>query len=126
MDFKMHNIKLAALALIAVLLSTAACHRNRAIEYNMYGGLEPEQEQQLRASLEHGKELYKVNCSECHGIFNRGKRGIADFSEEELHDYERSFLQQDAENHAVMNNLSQEEMTNILLFLKLVKREGEE
>jgi len=99
------------------------CSGAKKIEYDVYEGLKPEDEAFIMSMVEPGAELYKASCSECHGVFGKGKAEVTNFSEEQLHDYKSSFLMQDPENHAVMDNLTAHELDQVLMFLMFLKRD---
>ena len=99
------------------------CRSTKEVEYDIYQGLKPEDQAYIMSMLEPGAELYKASCSECHGVFGRGKSGVTDFSEEQLHGYKNAFIRGDVENHAVADRLTAHELDQILMFLMFLKRE---
>lgn len=79
---------------------------------------------QAIALFEQGRELYKIHCAECHGIFKRGKDNIPNFSKEQFDNYNARFLSGDPTNHAVAKKLSVDQMNAIVMFLRYKKRRG--
>ena len=114
---------LNAIPLLILLMVFSNCRSTRNIEYEIFEGLREEDKAFIIASVESGKDLFKIHCSDCHGIFSRGSDDATNFSREALHDYKQSFLAQDEENHAVIDQLTEGEMQNILLFLTFLKRD---
>jgi mono/diheme cytochrome c family protein len=68
-----------------------------------------------------GKVLYKENCSECHGIFTKGKDNVPDFTNQQLDNYSARYIKGDLKNHAVARQMSPEQLNNVLLFLRYKK-----
>lgn len=95
---------------------------NPKISYNLSGMNEGNKQYYLKR-LNSGKNLFKENCSNCHGIFTKGQKEIPNFSKEQYDNYEAAFLANDQKNHAVMNNISKDDLDKILLFLSLAKIE---
>lgn len=119
-------MKQLILTILSLALLLPSCYRGKNLEYNIYQGLREEDKAFIRSEISAGKELYKVYCSDCHGIFTKGKDDITNFSKEQLHDYKSSFVMKDEENHSVATNLSTHELDQILMFLMFLKRDGDE
>ena len=97
------------------------CTVQKKMEYNIPSYLPAERKKELLANLEKGKELFKIHCSECHGIFKKGKDSIPNFTNKEIVDYTVAFKAFDKKNHAVAKKLLPEEMSMIVTFLQLRK-----
>jgi mono/diheme cytochrome c family protein len=69
-----------------------------------------------------GIKFYKANCAKCHGIFGKGKDSIPNFSKEQMDDYKSGLLAQDKLNHAVMANMTANELDAVFLFITDIKR----
>lgn len=69
-----------------------------------------------------GMKFYKANCANCHGIFGKGKDSIPNFSKEQMDDYKSAHLAADKLNHAVMANMTEDELNAVFLFLTNIKR----
>ncbi len=78
---------------------------------------------ELYEHLEKGKKLYKAYCTGCHGVFNKGKKDIPNFSRVQLDNYNANFVKKDPKNHAVAKKLSQDQLSDIILFLTFIKKE---
>ena len=76
---------------------------------------------ELISQCKKGKELYKVNCSECHGIFTTGKDKVPNFTTTQIDNYSAKFLRHDPKNHAVTRQMSPEQLNEILMFLRYRK-----
>ncbi len=78
---------------------------------------------ELMEHLEKGKKLYKAYCTNCHGVFTKGKSDIPNFSRIQLDNYNANFMKKDPKNHAVAKKLSQDQLNDIILFLTFIKKE---
>jgi mono/diheme cytochrome c family protein len=71
-----------------------------------------------------GKALYKEFCSDCHGIFTKGKDGVPNFTSVQIDNYHATaILGIDPKNHAVARKLSQLQIDNIIIFLRFRKQD---
>lgn len=127
----MGNINFVAMKKVQFLLMMVLliggilnCSPGRNIEYNIYEGLRPEDKAFILATVEEGKEIFKVNCSKCHGIFTKGKKDIVNFSKEQMDDYKSAFVAEDEDNHAFASGMSIEELDKVLIFLQFYKRKN--
>lgn len=82
----------------------------------------PSDSARLIANWTIGIKFYKANCAECHGIFGKGKDSIPNFSKEEMDDYKSGLLPQDKLNHAVMANMTMDELNTVFLFITNIKK----
>jgi mono/diheme cytochrome c family protein len=82
----------------------------------------PADSARLIANWTIGIKFYKANCAECHGIFGKGKDSIPNFSKEGMDDYKSALLAQDKLNHAVMANMTVDELDAVFLFITNIKR----
>ncbi|HUR66050.1 MAG TPA: c-type cytochrome [Chitinophagaceae bacterium] len=80
-----------------------------------------ETRQNLIKMLEEGQELFKINCSRCHGIFGQGKDSIPNFSRTQIESYRSSALLDDPGNHAVAQKIRPYDLDMILQFLQFRK-----
>lgn len=69
--------------------------------------------------FEKGKILYKINCSRCHGIYERGKDSVPNFTKTQIDNYNAMYIKGDPKNHSVAAKLSQEQLYYVLTFLRL-------
>jgi len=68
-----------------------------------------------------GEILYKINCASCHGIYEKGKESVPNFTKTQIDNYNAMYIKGDPKNHSVAAKLSQEQMYYILTFLRLRK-----
>ena len=78
---------------------------------------------ELMVHINSGKKLYKIYCTNCHGVLTKGKKDIPNFSKVQLDNYNASFVRRDPKNHAVAQQLSQEQLSDIITFLTFIKRD---
>ncbi|OJW80916.1 MAG: hypothetical protein BGO69_19715 [Bacteroidetes bacterium 46-16] len=108
------------LTIISLLLSLA-CAKRPVISCDIPADFPEARRQQLAGIFEKGKELYKINCSECHGIYGRGKDSIPNFGKEQFDNYKAKFLMGDPRNHAVLRKMNGEQLDQIFIFLRYKK-----
>ncbi len=109
---------------LPVILTAALflqCASEKQIEYNIPVTATEKQRNDLLEQCKKGRELYKANCGECHGIFTRGKDSIPNFSSTQIDNYSARFLRHDPKNHAVIKKMSPEQMNEVLMFLRYRK-----
>jgi len=97
------------------------CAKHNKVTCNIPPNFPEERKAQLIDIFNKGKKLYKANCSECHGIFTQGKDQVPNFTNTQLDNYSARFLRRDPKNHAVVMQMSPEQMNEILTFLKFKK-----
>ena len=112
--------------LFSIITSVAImqCAVEKKMQYNIPNYVPEERKAEFLANLEKGRLLFKMNCSECHGIFGKGKDSIPNFSNQDLADYTVAFKANDQNNHAVVKKLLPEEMSMILTFLQYRKTDS--
>ena len=106
---------------IVLIICFAQCATQAKIEYNIPTWLTDIQKEELKIKLERGYQLYKPNCSKCHGIFKKGKDGIPNFTAKQLDVYKARHELRDSTNHAYSIGMSQEDLSAIIHFLMLRK-----
>ena len=94
------------------------CKSSNKITYNFPASLAKAQQDELLDKCKKGKELFKANCSGCHGIFTAGKDGIPNFTATQIDNYSARFLRHDPKNHAVTKEMSPDQMNDVLMFLR--------
>lgn len=109
------------IAAFVSMVSIVQCSSEKKVAYNIDPSLPEPKKAELRANLEKGRLLFKQHCSECHGIYQKGKKGIPDFTSQEIKDYSVAYKALDKRNHAVAKKLLPEEMSMIITFLQLRK-----
>ena len=99
------------------------CATAYKVTYNIPPEYTGDRREELLGILDRGKALYKANCSECHGIFTKGKDKIPNFTSVQLDNYSSKFIRKDPTNHAVAVNMEPGQLTEVLLFLRYKKRD---
>jgi mono/diheme cytochrome c family protein len=98
------------------------CGSPKQTQYDIPSHVPPENRALLIARAEKGKELYKIHCSGCHGIFTKGKDGVPNFTKTQIDNYHTTALiGLDPKNHAVAKKMSSEQIDYIVTFLRLRK-----
>jgi mono/diheme cytochrome c family protein len=116
--YKKHWILLCSAALSFLLTQ---CATGDKITYQIPPRQTAEKRKEIIADFDKGKELFRINCAECHGIFSGGKEKVPNFTTEQVDNYSARFLRHDAKNHAVTKQMSPEQLGEILTFLKFRK-----
>lgn len=97
------------------------CARHYKVTYDIPENYPEARRKQIIEIFHKGKELFKANCSECHGVFAKGKEKVPNFTTEQLDNYSTRFLRGDQKNHAIAMKLSPDQLNEILLFLRFKK-----
>lgn len=109
----------------AFILSAAffyQCKTQQKVEYDIPAHVTPNNKVLLLEKCEKGKVLYQLHCSQCHGIFTKGKDSIPNFTKIQIDDYHAAaLLGIDAKNHAVARKMSAEQVDQVITFLRLRK-----
>jgi mono/diheme cytochrome c family protein len=108
------------LIFLAAILSFQCATRNK-VTYNIPADYPEARRKQIIELFYKGEELYKTNCSDCHGIFTKGRDKIPNFTSHQLDNYSAKFLRRDPKNHAVAKQMSPEQLNEVLLFLRFKK-----
>ena len=104
-----------------IFLLFAQCTRYK-VTYSIPPDYPEARRKQIIEIFEKGEKLYKINCSECHGIFTKGKDKVPDFSVVQIDNYSARFLGGDPKNHGVAKKMSAEQMNQVLTFLRYKKK----
>jgi mono/diheme cytochrome c family protein len=112
----MKYLYLFLLILISIFLPQCSTHHK--ITYNIPPSYSKEQKEKLTTELNKGKELYKINCSQCHGIFTKGEDKIPNFTNKQIDNYAARFIRRDPKNHAAAIKMSITQLNEVLEFLK--------
>lgn len=113
--------KMSIIICVVLVIFLARCATQQKIEFNIPGNWTEIQKEELRVNLEKGMQLYKPNCSRCHGIFKKGKDGIPNFTAKQLDLYRTRHQMRDSSNHAFAIKMSPDDLNAILNFLMFRK-----
>jgi len=116
----MDKIKILYVAFVTILFVNCTFHKK--IAYNIPADLTENQRALVLRQINKGEKLYHLHCSKCHGIFTKGKDGIPDFTQQQFDNYSAYAIRRDPKNHAVADNMSQEQLHDVIMFLKARKR----
>jgi cytochrome c553 len=105
------------LTIIAACMLFPACAPRYKITYDIPPQLPDAQRKILMGMLASGKELYKENCSQCHGVFTKGKDKIPNFTNQQMDNYSSRYMMRDMKNHAVAAKMSPDQLKDVLTFL---------
>ena len=98
------------------------CVNQRKTTYVIPEHFAPEVKELYLQRADRGRTLYKAYCSDCHGIFTKGKDGVPDFTTTQIDNYHvTALLGIDPKNHAVARKLSQGQIDDIIIFLRFRK-----
>jgi hypothetical protein len=103
---------------LAIMILFFRCAAPKEIAYNIPSDYPKESLKELLPMLDKGQKLYKANCTGCHGIFTKGQDGVPNFTHTQLDNYSSRFLRGDLKNHAVIIDMSQDQLSAILAFLR--------
>jgi len=109
------------LVLILITMFSWQCATGPKITYNIPPNYPKEKKDKLIADLDKGKELYKINCSQCHGIFTKGEDKIPNFTNKQIDNYAARFMRRDPKNHAAAIKMSTAQLNEVLEFLRYKK-----
>jgi hypothetical protein len=111
---------ISALFLVSIFFSR--CFTQKKVAYDIPDHVTPENRELLLAKAEKGKILYRLYCSDCHGIFTKGKDSIPNFTQTQIDNYHATALIGiDAKNHAVAQKMSSEQVDQVITFLRIRK-----
>ncbi|HOA36766.1 MAG TPA: hypothetical protein PLQ32_02945 [Flavihumibacter sp.] len=99
--------------LFVVLAWFTACKTEYAFPQDIPPSVHPDLIQRFKK----GKVLYKIHCTECHGIYAKGHLDVPNFTEYQIDFYSREALLNPAA-HTVMRKISNEQLNMIILFLR--------
>jgi hypothetical protein len=97
------------------------CTSSKKVEYDIPPHYTEQARENAIAWFEKGKILYKVDCAVCHGIYQKGKDSVPNFTKTQIDNYNAMYIKGDPKNHSVASNLSPEQLYYILTFLRLRK-----
>lgn len=108
---------------IATLFLTQNCKtRKYQPEFDFMGTVTAEDSSDYVEAGLSGYELYQQYCGPCHGITHKGQKSIPNFTDEQLEDYNLRWQMGEGNTHGDLDQLSDNQLDNILLFLQYRKR----
>ncbi len=102
-----------------ISLAVIQCATKKQTEYDIPSHYTEQARENAIDWFEKGKILYKINCAGCHGIYNKGKDSIPNFTKTQIDNYNAMYIKGDPKNHSVASKLSPEQLYYILTFLRL-------
>ncbi|MBK7810711.1 MAG: hypothetical protein IPI50_05605 [Saprospiraceae bacterium] len=75
----------------------------------------------MQAYFDRGRDLYKINCSQCHGIYSKVKDQSPDFTHQQLDTYKSKMKMENSDQHKMTEFISYNDMEAILHFLTYKK-----
>lgn len=111
---------------ISILVMVQCKNQKEIIEYNIPFTLDTLGRKYIMYELETGKALYKDHCSKCHGIFNKAREGVPDFSVVEINSLFEARLNlaifRDPISHNITRRMLPEEVNQIMGFIERYRR----
>ena len=104
--------------LFGILLIVAACGKAYVPTYVWPDYLEQHEVEDHKEMAADGFELYKQHCGACHGITTNGKKGIPNFTKDQIDAYNDAYELGDSTNHAVIAELTEKDVEYIFVFLE--------
>jgi hypothetical protein len=112
-----------SISLLSAGFFLACCASRKKTEYEIPAHYTKQARQNAIDWFQKGEALYKLNCASCHGIYEKGKKTVPNFTKTQIDNYNAMFIKGDPKNHSVAAKLSQEQLYYILTFLRLRKVE---
>lgn len=117
--------KIIFIAIIGSGLLLTHCGQQKQTAYVIPEEYTGDAREQMEKALITGQKLYKIYCSNCHGIFGNGKDSIPNFSKTQIEAYKSSALLDDPRNHSVAMKIRPDDLDLILQFLAFRKSKGQ-
>jgi mono/diheme cytochrome c family protein len=118
---KKENMKKIMIGFFIIGCIVACSTQQKVVMQDLPDGLTVEQKKIVLDNRELGIKLFKQHCASCHGVFNKGKDSIPNFSKEQMDGYQKDFMMGDPKNHAVASKLTDTELDAILRFIESIK-----
>lgn len=96
------------------------CHSNKVV-YDLPDTISKDAKRNFTAYLDEGQALYKINCSNCHGIIGNGIDSIPNFTKLEIETYKAKLALKNENTHGAAEKLSYQQIESILHFLTFRK-----
>lgn len=114
-------IKLGVFLIVAFLVTKCVGNKN-TLTAEFPEAMLPHVKEQYKTQWEKGKILYELNCAKCHTIKDKKKVIIPDFKEEQLKGYELRITNAKHEANLPDSLVTEEELGQIMTFLRYKKR----
>ena len=111
------------LLLLAGMLFSQCANKYKLV-YNIPDATPDAEREALMETINKGKKLFKANCAECHGVFNKGKDNVPNFTNAQINNYSARVLRRDPKIHGAVLKMSAEQMNDVLTFLRYKKPEN--
>jgi len=112
------TLLITGLFALTFVLIECTTQKEVPIKYGFPSGIPDKDKADLMVYIDKGKNLFKENCAVCHGIFTKGKKKFPNFSKVKLDGYVAKFVQKDPGNHAVAQNMTLDDLRNVMVFLQ--------
>ena len=112
----------SGLAGIGLILLTSQCSSKKLAVYELPAAMAPAVRLSMQEQCDKGLILYRMNCAKCHSDSSKKKEFIPDFSPSQLSNYEFRFANKKHEDNLNENQLTQDELVNIIMFLTYKKK----
>jgi mono/diheme cytochrome c family protein len=96
----------------------SACAFRQKPSYNIPDDITGTQRTELLSSIDKGRRLYRLHCSQCHGIYGKGADNAPHFTDTQIDNYTAWAIRRDKANHAVAANMDTEQLHEVFLFLR--------
>lgn len=116
------NKYLTIAAFIGVILLSENCKvKEYEPQFEFIGKISAQDSAYYISEGNEGFKHYKQFCGSCHGITHNGKPAIPDFTNEQLEDYNLRWQMNQGSNHVELDELSDNQLNQILIFLQYHK-----
>lgn len=106
--------------LCAFLWICISCHKNK-VSYPLPENISRQNKKLMTEYFNRGRDLYKINCAKCHGIYSKGNDQSPDFTQFQLDTYKSKANMQGTETHLFAEKISYNDLEAILHFLTYKK-----
>lgn len=92
------------------------CHSNKVV-YDLPDTISKDAKRNFTAYLDEGQALYKINCSNCHGIIGNGIDSIPNFTKLEIETYKAKLALKMKIHMVLQKNLAINKLNPFCIFL---------
>ena len=119
----MHKKYILLFIFLGIFFTDCITHKRSAYVYP--DGIPETEKEKLFVIYEKGRKLYELYCSKCHGVYEKGKDNMPNFSVRQTTSYTTRYLKGDPKNHAVAANMDPEQLNAVFMFLRYRKINGQ-